>query len=314
MSSNNIGNDASNNDSQNDGDLVNSPLKMINLHSPLISANKQNNSNSSFPLSESSQRSTRRSLAFLSSNNGSPTHYSPQTKKEIYADRYIPLRTSNDKSPSFWTSTSDKNSTYNAILRKELFGETYNSSTSTNSTSANTNASIILVKTEVPILKYRSPIKSDISPFSLSPMSEESQRILSYPKSPPRKIPKQPFKILEASAIQDDFYLNLVDWSSQNILAVGLSNSVYLLNSTTGHVSKLYSTPSEGNEVITSVNWMNRVNLPFYYFKTYGNLIKVFFKKIYEQLGRLSCSWNFSRNDSSLGCKSRKLCSNYSRT
>lgn len=277
MSSNNIGNDASNNDSQNDGDLVNSPLKMINLHSPLISANKQNNSNSSFPLSESSQRSTRRSLAFLSSNNGSPTHYSPQTKKEIYADRYIPLRTSNDKSPSFWTSTSDKNNTYNAILRKELFGETYNSSTSTNSTSANTNASIILVKTEVPILKYRSPIKSDISPFSLSPMSEESQRILSYPKSPPRKIPKQPFKILEASAIQDDFYLNLVDWSSQNILAVGLSNSVYLLNSTTSHVSKLYSTPSEGNEVITSVNWMNRVNLPFYYFKTYGNLIKVFF-------------------------------------
>ncbi|GJZ51314.1 FIZZY-related 2-like protein, partial [Tanacetum coccineum] len=34
------------------------------------------------------------------------------------------------------------------------------------------------------------------------------------------------FQILDAPAFQDDFYLNLVDWSSHNVLAVGLGNYV----------------------------------------------------------------------------------------
>ena len=29
-------------------------------------------------------------------------------------------------------------------------------------------------------------------------------------------------QVLDAPALQDDFYLNLVDWSAQNVLAVGL--------------------------------------------------------------------------------------------
>ena len=43
-----------------------------------------------------------------------------------------------------------------------------------------------------------------------------------------RKISKTPYKILDTPSSQDDFYLNLVNWSSNNILAVGLSNSIYL--------------------------------------------------------------------------------------
>lgn len=37
-----------------------------------------------------------------------------------------------------------------------------------------------------------------------------------------RKIATQAYKILDAPALCDDFYLNLVDWSSTNILAVAL--------------------------------------------------------------------------------------------
>jgi len=37
-----------------------------------------------------------------------------------------------------------------------------------------------------------------------------------------RNIPKSPFKVLDAPCLLDDFYLNLVDWSSKNVLAVGL--------------------------------------------------------------------------------------------
>ncbi len=40
-----------------------------------------------------------------------------------------------------------------------------------------------------------------------------------------RKIPKVPFRILEAPAMQDDFYVDLLDWSSTNIIAVGLARA-----------------------------------------------------------------------------------------
>jgi cell division cycle 20-like protein 1, cofactor of APC complex len=49
-----------------------------------------------------------------------------------------------------------------------------------------------------------------------------------------------PFKVLDAPALQDDFYLNLVDWSATNILAVGLGSCVYLWSASSSKVTKLY--------------------------------------------------------------------------
>ena len=45
--------------------------------------------------------------------------------------------------------------------------------------------------------------------------------------------------MLDAPALQDDFYLNLVDWSSQNVLAVGLGTCVYLWSACTSKVQTL---------------------------------------------------------------------------
>jgi len=53
-----------------------------------------------------------------------------------------------------------------------------------------------------------------------------------------RKISKIPFKVLDAPELQDDFYLNLVDWSSQNVLSVGLGNCVYLWSACTSQVRR----------------------------------------------------------------------------
>ena len=52
----------------------------------------------------------------------------------------------------------------------------------------------------------------------------------------PRRIAPNPYRILDAPGLQDDFYLNLVDWSAQNILAVSLESSVYVWNATTSTV------------------------------------------------------------------------------
>jgi cell division cycle 20-like protein 1, cofactor of APC complex len=56
---------------------------------------------------------------------------------------------------------------------------------------------------------------------------------------PTRKVSKLPFKVLDAPQLQDDFYLNLVDWSSQNMLAVGLGNEVYIWSACNSRVTKL---------------------------------------------------------------------------
>ena len=51
-----------------------------------------------------------------------------------------------------------------------------------------------------------------------------------------RKISKTPFKVLDAPELQDDFYLNLLDWSSLNMLSVGLGAAVYLWSACTCQV------------------------------------------------------------------------------
>lgn len=60
-----------------------------------------------------------------------------------------------------------------------------------------------------------------------------------------RKISKMPFKVLDAPQLQDDFYLNLVDWSSQNVLAVGLNRAVYIWSACTSQVKKLTELPGD---------------------------------------------------------------------
>lgn len=74
-------------------------------------------------------------------------------------------------------------------------------------------------------------------PYSLSPVSAKSQKLLRSPRKATRKISRIPFKVLDAPELQDDFYLNLVDWSAQNVLAVGLGSCVYLWSACTSQVS-----------------------------------------------------------------------------
>jgi len=53
----------------------------------------------------------------------------------------------------------------------------------------------------------------------------------------------------------DDYYLNLLDWSQDNILAVCLLQTVYLWNANSGDIQQLYETDEE-RDIITSVSWM----------------------------------------------------------
>lgn len=54
----------------------------------------------------------------------------------------------------------------------------------------------------------------------------------------PRKIAKSPYKVLEAPGILEDYYLNLMDWSSTNLIGIGLQNIVYFWSATNSKVTK----------------------------------------------------------------------------
>ncbi|KRX08232.1 WD40-repeat-containing domain [Pseudocohnilembus persalinus] len=71
-----------------------------------------------------------------------------------------------------------------------------------------------------------------------------------------KKINKIPYKVLDAPALQDDFYLNLIDWSTQNVLAVGLSSCVYLWSASNSRVTKLCDLGLQDS--ITSVGWSQK--------------------------------------------------------
>ena len=81
--------------------------------------------------------------------------------------------------------------------------------------------------------------------------------MLLSPRRPPRAVNKVPYKVLDAPDLADDFYLNLVDWGSSNVLGVGLGSCVYMWNSRSGEVTKLCDLE---DDMVTSVSWIQRVS------------------------------------------------------
>uniref|UniRef100_A0A914ZVX5 Anaphase-promoting complex subunit 4-like WD40 domain-containing protein n=1 Tax=Parascaris univalens TaxID=6257 RepID=A0A914ZVX5_PARUN len=85
------------------------------------------------------------------------------------------------------------------------------------------------------------------------PLSDESRRFLISLEKSQRKIPEKPYKILDINLMQDDFYVNLVDWSARNILAVGLDTTVSLLKRDNEQIM-LCDLQAE-HDFVTSVQW-----------------------------------------------------------
>ena len=72
-----------------------------------------------------------------------------------------------------------------------------------------------------------------------------------------RKISKKPYKTLEAPNLQDDFYLNLLDWSDHNQIAIGLDTSVYLWSGCSSEITRLYET-KQMNDYICSLTFCDQ--------------------------------------------------------
>eukprot|EP00164_Ancoracysta_twista_P005587 GFYU01007661.1.p1 GENE.GFYU01007661.1~~GFYU01007661.1.p1 ORF type:complete len:478 (+),score=54.27 GFYU01007661.1:215-1648(+) len=211
------------------------------------------------------------------SNNISLKRKHPSSHKQMYTDRYIPVRQdrvstrfsihmANESSAKGAPSTNseekdDSLAAYSLLLKSELLGaeavrndlDSISNGENMSQPGTPTKSSLFRWKTE----NCPSPLRqAHDGTFALSPVGHASQRLLSSPAKLPRKIAKLPYKVLDAPSLQDDFYLNLVDWSSTNVLAVGLSACVYLWSASNGKVTKLCDlSPSN---CVTSVSWIEK--------------------------------------------------------
>ncbi|KAG5239862.1 B-type cell cycle switch protein [Salix suchowensis] len=137
---------------------------------------------------------------------------------------------------------------YARLLKSELFGSDFGSFSSAGGQGglSSPNKNMLRFKTD------HSGPNSPYSPLILGNGSRVSSESSTPPK-PPRKVPKKPHKVLDAPSLQDDFYLNLVDWSSQNVLAVGLGTCVYLWTASNSKVTRLCDLGH--NDSVCSVQW-----------------------------------------------------------
>lgn len=68
-----------------------------------------------------------------------------------------------------------------------------------------------------------------------------------------RRINTVPERVLDAPGLVDDYYLNLLDWSPSNCVAIALERNVYVWNAETGSVSSLLE--CDASNYISSIKW-----------------------------------------------------------
>eukprot|EP01119_Soliformovum_irregulare_P006660 TRINITY_DN1887_c0_g1_i3.p1 TRINITY_DN1887_c0_g1~~TRINITY_DN1887_c0_g1_i3.p1 ORF type:complete len:448 (+),score=128.06 TRINITY_DN1887_c0_g1_i3:66-1409(+) len=157
-----------------------------------------------------------------------------RTPKKVQGDRFIPVRSAMDIEIANYHLTKENKDPFsnenNEKLAQALFG-------------TKLNAKILSFQSKAPSSRNHS-----------NPNSVLFSSNLAAKKNTNRAIPQTPMKILDAPNFQDDYYLNVLDWSSQNVIAVGLSDTAYTLDFSTGVAAPIMTT---SDTTITSVGWGN---------------------------------------------------------
>ena len=91
--------------------------------------------------------------------------------------------------------------------------------------------------------------------YSISMGAADSKKSSSS-KRVHRQISSAPARILDASDILDDYYLNLLFWSNTNILAVALQKTLYLWDASSGNITELCTVEGDSDAHVASLSWV----------------------------------------------------------
>ena len=174
--------------------------------------------------------------------------------KKIQCDRFIPSRSAMDLDVAHFNvmkenkTSTDSSSNMTEVLSpsKEEYNKQLAENLLSDSNGAATNSKILAFKSKAPTPKgFENPVRSLYT--SNSSAAIKSKRQL-------RHIPQAPERILDAPELLDDYYLNLLDWSCNNLVSIALGATVYLWNADSGDIQQLTQTKDD-DDYITSLQW-----------------------------------------------------------
>ncbi|KAF0915230.1 hypothetical protein E2562_034597 [Oryza meyeriana var. granulata] len=160
---------------------------------------------------------------------------------KCYGDRFIPDRSAMDMDMAYFLLTEPKKEKENTDMLspaeeayKRLLAEK-------------------LLNNRSRILTFRNkpPEPEGMLQQLLSETLTSSQTKLARKR---RHIPQSSERTLDAPGLVDDFYLNILDWGSKNVVSIALGNTLYLWNSSDGSIMDLV-TIDDDDGPITSVSW-----------------------------------------------------------
>lgn len=142
-----------------------------------------------------------------------------------YSDNNCNMDTENDN-PN--VNKEQQEMTYDDLLKQNILNG-YNDNDIYPYTYSNSNKAFINKELRSSIFSFRSEKNNKKEPFGFSMLNKQrfnnNNELTNCNK---RKINVKPYKTIEVDNLIDDFYLNLLDWSSRNDIAIGLGSSVLL--------------------------------------------------------------------------------------
>lgn len=203
---------------------------------------------------ESSETPRWKRKALESQDSNTPSKSTPQRMKQSPrrkpaaspGDRFIPNRRAMDLDVSHHNLINTENheaiangDEYERSLSKNLLGE---------DTEAEDRGSQVLA------FKKKAPAPAEGYQNEMRVLYTANRPAQPKKVKSTRYISNTPERILDAPDLLDDYYLNLLDWSEQNVLAIALAQTVYLWDAGSGSITQLCELPEDANDV-TSVQW-----------------------------------------------------------
>ncbi|RLM73609.1 hypothetical protein C2845_PM15G20700 [Panicum miliaceum] len=158
---------------------------------------------------------------------------------KCYGDRFIPERSAMDMDLAHYLLTEPRKGKENLAVAASPAKEAYRKLLAEK-----------LLNNRTRILAFRNK-----PPEPESMLTDlRSDAVQAKPAKQRRHIPQSSDRTLDAPELADDYYLNLLDWGSSNVLSIALGSTVYLWDASNGSTSELVTVGDDYGPV-TSVSW-----------------------------------------------------------
>ncbi|KAG4301929.1 hypothetical protein PCK1_001905 [Pneumocystis canis] len=174
----------------------------------------------------------------------SPQKNLKRPSSRVQCDRFIPQRNHS-------TSTATSKITYPVVDQETIHDTTSNLSETMAYTASVAEACGLALNTRILAFKPAAPESG--RPIDLRSQYNRPLKSASLTSQCRRRIASVPERVLDAPGLIDDYYLNLLDWSRLNKVAIGLERSVYIWDADNGDVSCLMQ--AKQSTYVSGIKW-----------------------------------------------------------